>query len=134
MWTQELGRDVPRALAAFRWLTEVYEPTLAAVPEELGDRLSGPELYHQLLEHRWYESERVGHDVGPEHALATFIDAVLRPAVPEAVLPIETGGVSSTELPTELPTELAAELPTELPGGRSTEPPTGLPGSSRPTR
>ncbi len=89
LWGPEGGRELPRALAAFRWLTEVYEPTLAAVPEELRDRLPGPELYHQLLEHRWYESERQGRDIGPDAALASFIEAVLRRAAPEAVLPVD---------------------------------------------
>ncbi len=46
------GRELPEALAAYRWLTHVFEPALAAIPDELRDRREAPELYHEILEHR----------------------------------------------------------------------------------
>jgi hypothetical protein len=98
-WEQEAGRSLPRALAAYRWLTEVYEPTIERIPDELRDRLPEPELYHQFLEHRWYESERRGHDIGSDEALASYVDSILRPAAPEAALlplPDDGGGTSTS--------------------------------------
>ena len=46
------GMPVPLAVAAARWLTEVYEPQIDAVPASLADRLEPAELFHELLEHR----------------------------------------------------------------------------------
>lgn len=49
--TQE-GRNVPEAIGAYRWLTEVYEPAIAAIPPDLHDRREAPELFHEILMHR----------------------------------------------------------------------------------
>ena len=32
------------------------------------------ELYHELLEHRWYQSQRKGRDVGRDEALRSYVD------------------------------------------------------------
>jgi hypothetical protein len=64
----------------------VFEPALAAVPDELRGRRAAAELFHELLEHRWFLSERAGKDVGIDAAIADYIDAVLRPA-PDERLP-----------------------------------------------
>jgi len=64
--------------AVGRWLAEVFEPTLAAVPPELRDRRDAAQLFHELLEHRWYLSERAGREVPLDQAVADYIDAVLR--------------------------------------------------------
>jgi Domain of unknown function (DUF4032)/Lipopolysaccharide kinase (Kdo/WaaP) family len=70
-------RKLPEAMTAYLWLTEVYEPTIAKIPEDLRSRLAAPEIYHQILEHRWFLSEQAGHDVGTDVALADYIDKVL---------------------------------------------------------
>jgi hypothetical protein len=77
---------VSEPAAAGRWLSEVFEPALAAVPDELRGRRAAAELFHELLEHRWFLSERAGKDVGIDAAIADYIDAVLRPA-PDERLP-----------------------------------------------
>jgi hypothetical protein len=71
------GGPVSEAVAARRWLTEVFEPTVAAVPKELHGRLEPAELFHQVLDHRWYLSEAAGHDVGLSEAVKSFVDTVL---------------------------------------------------------
>jgi tRNA A-37 threonylcarbamoyl transferase component Bud32 len=71
------------AAAAGRWLSEVFEPTLAAVPAELQPKRAAAELFHELLEHRWFLSERAGKDVGLPAATASYVDEVLRPAADE---------------------------------------------------
>ena len=53
----DLGRE-DRALVANRWLTEVYEPLMAMVPPEARGKLEPAELFHEILVHRWYLSER----------------------------------------------------------------------------
>ena len=84
---QKQGRPVSEVVAANRWLEEVYDPVIAAIPEELRGRLSPAEVFHEVLEHRWYMSEAAGRDVGTTAAAATYIEHVL-PAAPE---PLSTG-------------------------------------------
>ncbi len=51
------------ALIAHRWLTQVYEPLVATAPPETLSLLEPAELFHEILEHRWYLSEQAGHEV-----------------------------------------------------------------------
>jgi hypothetical protein len=51
---------VSEVVAANRWLEEVYDPVIAAVPEDLSGRLPPAEIFHEVLEHRWYMSETAG--------------------------------------------------------------------------
>jgi Domain of unknown function (DUF4032) len=69
--------EVPQAVMAARWLTEVYEPVMARVPQPLRGRLEPPELFHELLEHRYYLSERAGSEVPMDVALRSYLDTVL---------------------------------------------------------
>jgi hypothetical protein len=79
---QQDGHPVSETVAAHRWLEEVYDPAVAAIPEPLQGRLSPPEIFHEILEHRWYLSEAAGADVGTTAAARSYFDTVL-PAVPE---------------------------------------------------
>jgi len=73
------GPAPPSETAAVgRWLAEVFEPALAAVPPDLRDRRDAAQLFHELLEHRWYLSERAGEEVPLDDAVADYIDSVLR--------------------------------------------------------
>ena len=85
---EQRGKRVPDALAAYDWLTNVYQPTIDAIPAELRHRLADAESYHQILEHRWYLSEEAGHDVGMDAAIDRYVADVLPLApVEEAILP-----------------------------------------------
>ena len=80
-WLERTGeKPVSDAAAAGRWLAEVFEPTVAAVPPELRGRRAAAELFHELLEHRWFLSEKAGRDVGLKQAIPDYIENVLRPA------------------------------------------------------
>lgn len=59
---QESDRPIPLNVAAVRWLDRVFEPVMAAIPEDMFDRLEAAEIFHQLLEHRWYVSEQEGRE------------------------------------------------------------------------
>lgn len=71
------ARAVPAAVAAARWLADVYEPTIEAIPDDHQARLEPAELFHRLLEHRYYLSERRGRGVSTAEALTDFLDTVL---------------------------------------------------------
>jgi hypothetical protein len=79
---QREHRRVPHAVAATRWLREVYEPVMAAIPPPLRSRLDAAEIFHEILEHRWFLSEAAGRDVGTTAAAQDYISHVL-PAVPD---------------------------------------------------
>jgi hypothetical protein len=72
------GRPHPEQVAAFRWQAEVFEPTIQAVPPDLRERLEPAEVFHQILEHRWFLSESAGRDVGMPEAVASYVENVLR--------------------------------------------------------
>jgi hypothetical protein len=62
---------------AFKWLTEVFNPIVNSVPAEHVGRVEPAQLFHEVLEHRWYLSEAAGHDVGLDLACKTYISEVL---------------------------------------------------------
>jgi uncharacterized protein DUF4032/lipopolysaccharide kinase (Kdo/WaaP) family protein len=85
-WLERSGAaPVSETAAAGRWLSEVFEPTIAAVPAELLGRRAAAEIFHEVLEHRWFLSERAGRDVGLTKALASYAEQILRPAADEKV-------------------------------------------------
>ncbi|WP_249523526.1 DUF4032 domain-containing protein [Modestobacter marinus] len=74
---QRGGRPVPETVAGHRWLTEVYQPVVGAVPDELAGRLEPAEVFHEVLEHRWFLSEQAGFDVGTWAAVRSYVQHVL---------------------------------------------------------
>mgnify|MGYP003337065545 CR=1 FL=1 len=89
---QRASRRLPEVVAAARWLDERFDAAMRAIPPELAGKLEPAELYHQLLEHRWFLSERAGRDVGFEEAVSSYVRDVLSTAPREQVLkPTDTG-------------------------------------------
>ena len=79
---QKERRPVSEMVAANRWLTEVYDPVVAAIPQDLRGRLAPAEVFHEVLEHRWFLSELAGRDVGTTAAARSYFERVL-PKAPE---------------------------------------------------
>ena len=78
------GRPIAEREAAKRWLEESYRPTLAAIPPEQAAKLDPAEIFHQLLEHRWYMSERLGRDLPLVEVVPSYVEEVLaRLPIPE---------------------------------------------------
>jgi hypothetical protein len=70
-----MGRPaISEASLAGSWLNDAFEPAVAAIPRELCGKREAAELYHELLEHRWYQSERKGRDVGRDEAIRSYVD------------------------------------------------------------
>jgi hypothetical protein len=67
-------KPVSESALAGLWLTEVFEPAIAAIPQELWGKREAAELYHELLEHRWYLSEQAGKEVGREDAVEAYVE------------------------------------------------------------
>lgn len=68
----------PIEFVAHEWLATVYQPTIAAVPRELRGRLDAPQLFHEILEHKWYLSEHQKRDVPTIEAAHSYVDTHLR--------------------------------------------------------
>ncbi len=75
----ETGRAVVLTdqLAAMRWLAEVFTPTIESIPSQARGKLEPAELFHQILEHRWFMSEDAGRDIGTAAACADYMATVL---------------------------------------------------------
>ena len=71
------GRPIPEKEAAKRWLEESYRPALAAIPPGEAAKLDPAEIFHQLLEHRWYMSERLGRDLPLVEVVPSYVEEVL---------------------------------------------------------
>jgi hypothetical protein len=71
--TREVNRSVPLSVAAFRWLDERFRPTLTRLERELGPAADEAELYCQVLEHKWFLSERAKRDVGLAVAVKEYV-------------------------------------------------------------
>ena len=77
------GGPLPESMVAFRWLGEIYEPALRQIPPDLRGKLEPAEIFHQLLEHRWFMSEQVGRCVSMEESIASYVPRILTPAPDE---------------------------------------------------
>ncbi|MFJ3491451.1 MULTISPECIES: DUF4032 domain-containing protein [Leifsonia] len=71
---------------AHEWLLRVFEPVVRAIPADLKGKLEPAEVFHQLLEHRWFMSQREGRDVPLAEALTSYINDVLRHRRDEATV------------------------------------------------
>ncbi len=87
----DLGRE-DRAVVANRWLTEIYDPILRMVPPEARGKLESAELYHEILVHRWYLSERAGSEVDIFETARDYIDTELTKKPEEALAVPEQDG------------------------------------------
>jgi tRNA A-37 threonylcarbamoyl transferase component Bud32 len=84
--------------AAHRWLTEVFEPVVRAVPANLRRKLEPQEIFSQIIQHKWLLSERAGRDVGMAPAVQSYLTEVLVNKPDEqAVLGVEAESLSEVE-------------------------------------
>lgn len=83
-YLEEADGPITDTVAGHRWLAEVYQPVIDAIPPQLVGRLEPAEVFHEVLEHRWLLSERAGRDVGTVTAARSYFDSVLS-KIPEEV-------------------------------------------------
>jgi hypothetical protein len=62
---------------AKRWIDTVFNPILDLVPAELMGRVEKAQMFHEILENRWYMTEKEGFDVGLEAAAKAYIEDIL---------------------------------------------------------
>lgn len=86
---------------AHEWLSNNFEPVITAIPKDLHGKLEPAEIYHQLLEHRWYMCQNQSRDVPVGEAVQSYIENVLtHRRNEEAYLAPTTGAIT---LPDAIP-------------------------------
>jgi hypothetical protein len=90
---QKTGGPVPDSFAAHRWLSEVYQPVVDAIPTDLAGRLAPAEVFHEVLEHRWFLSEQAKRDVGMAEAAESYFRNVLPKTPREVTTPSVIAGL-----------------------------------------
>jgi uncharacterized protein DUF4032/lipopolysaccharide kinase (Kdo/WaaP) family protein len=95
------GED--RAVIAHRWLTEFYEPVTAMVPDDLRGRLEPAEVYHEVLEHRWYLSEQAGREADIFETARDYFRRVLSTRPEEAITTASETTAEMAAIPADEP-------------------------------
>ncbi|WP_087508367.1 DUF4032 domain-containing protein [Cellulomonas iranensis] len=65
------------AFVAHDWLTDIFEPAVRSVPRELRRKLEPAQIYHELLDHRWYLSQQEDRDVPMTEVAASYVRHIL---------------------------------------------------------
>ncbi|MDF1478182.1 DUF4032 domain-containing protein [Leifsonia sp. H3M29-4] len=79
-------QDLDEEVVAHEWTARVFEPVIRAIPKELKGKLEPAEIFHQLLDHRWYLSQNEHRDIPLAEAVSSYIDTVLRHRRDEATM------------------------------------------------
>lgn len=100
-------------MIAHEWLLRVFQPVIRAIPSELRGKLEQAEVFHQLLDHRWFLAQQRGRDVPLAEAVTSYIHSVLRHRRDEATLVVPASG-ATTAIIDVVPPETSA-IPAVLP-------------------
>jgi hypothetical protein len=63
---------------AHAWVRQVFRPTIDAVPRELRRKLEPAQLFHEILDHRWFISQQAQRDIPMPEAAESYVENVLR--------------------------------------------------------
>lgn len=79
-------QHLDEAVAAHRWLTGAFEPVVRMVPADMMGKRDPAQIYHELLDYRWYQSQRENREVPLLEATQGYIADVLT-NLPDEVMP-----------------------------------------------
>lgn len=68
------NRSTPLSVAAYQWLLEIYQPTIQRLNPLIKKDMNLAELYCQVLEHKWFLSEKAQQDVGHSAAIDDYLN------------------------------------------------------------
>jgi hypothetical protein len=74
---REFPPSTPHAIVVKQWLSDVFKRVVNQVPDNLKGRVEPAQLFHEVLENRWYLGEKLGRDVGLDFATQDYIEKVL---------------------------------------------------------
>jgi hypothetical protein len=58
-------------------MTTVFDHVIEQVPADLRGRVEPAQMFHEILEHRWYLGEKAGRDLGLDFATQEYITKIL---------------------------------------------------------
>lgn len=74
---QALYPGLPEDLTAQLWMREIFVSIMEAVPAEMRRKLEPAEIVHEVLEHRWFMSEKAGKDISTPQAVKDYVKSQL---------------------------------------------------------
>lgn len=78
-------QNIDEAVVAHQWLRECFESVVRAIPPELMGKRDPAQLFHEVLDYRWYASQRHNYEVPLSDAVQGYIHDVLR-GLPDEVM------------------------------------------------
>lgn len=78
-------QQVDEAVVAHQWLRDCFERVVRAIPPELAGKRDPAQIFHEVLDYRWYASQHAYREVPLDEAVHGYIDEVLR-ALPDESL------------------------------------------------
>ncbi|MDO5501477.1 MAG: DUF4032 domain-containing protein, partial [Propionibacteriaceae bacterium] len=69
--------NMPESVAAHKWLVEVFEPAISRIPAELQGKRDAAQFFHEVLDYRWYQSQRENREVPTTDAASGYVHEVL---------------------------------------------------------
>lgn len=100
--------DADEEMLAHEWLVRVFEPVIRAIPRDLKGKLEPAEIFHQMLDHRWFMAQNQSRDIPLAEAVTSYVQNVLRhrrdeatviePATGEITIPIDVTDDESAAL------------------------------------
>lgn len=90
------GTNVDEDTVARHWMSDVFEPVMEAIPDELDTKLEPAEIFHEVLEHRWFLSEAAGRQVTIDETVKSYVENVLKHRPDEqAMLDMDLMGIGA---------------------------------------
>ena len=74
---QHVRPGIDEEYLAHEWLSHTFEPVVMAIPREMAGKLEPAEIFHQVLEHRWYISQEQERDIPLAEAVQSYVANVL---------------------------------------------------------
>ncbi len=72
--SQTNNRSTPLSVAAFYWLENIFNHSTRLLQPLIRESATPAELYCQMLEHKWYLSEKAQRDVGHQAATQDYLE------------------------------------------------------------
>ncbi len=88
--------ELDEEMVAHEWLMRVFEPVVRAIPTDLRGKLEPAEVFHELLEHRWFMAQQAGHDIPLAEAVSSYVNTVLRHRRDEAMIAPDSGALTES--------------------------------------
>ncbi|MDO5535421.1 MAG: DUF4032 domain-containing protein [Propionibacteriaceae bacterium] len=80
---------VEESVVAHQWLTHAFEPVVTTIPAHLAGKREPAQIFHEVLDYRWYQSQREHRDVPLTEAVHGYINDVLS-VLPDEVISHES--------------------------------------------